>query len=69
MMHKYQGLHVSEIMRFKKASIRSAPLPVGTPPWTELDDLTWEEVEAAASRNEPGLKTVRKLLTDQRFDR
>ena len=31
--------------------------------------MMWEEIESAAQRNEVGFKTIRKLLSDQRFDR
>jgi hypothetical protein len=31
--------------------------------------MMWEEIDQAAQRNEPGFKTIRKLLADQRFDR
>jgi hypothetical protein len=31
--------------------------------------MTWEEIEAGAKANRPGFKTVRKLLSDRRFDR
>jgi hypothetical protein len=32
MGHKFAGLAIREVLRQKKASIRSAPLPVGTLP-------------------------------------
>lgn len=32
-------------------------------------DWLWEDVDAAAKANKPGFKTIRKLLTDGRFDR
>jgi hypothetical protein len=67
--HKYAGLTVAQILRLKKASIRTAPLPPGSPTWAELDPLLWEQVDEAARQNRPGFRTVRKLLTDQRFDR
>ena len=31
--------------------------------------MMWEEIERGAASNLPGFKMVRKLLTDQRFDR
>jgi hypothetical protein len=31
--------------------------------------MTWEEIDEGARKNLAGYKTVRKLLTDQRFDR
>lgn len=69
MPHKFAGLRVSEILRIKKASIRVAPLPPGLPSWAEFEGMTWEEIEEGARKNLPGYKIVRKLLTDQRFDR
>jgi hypothetical protein len=69
MAHKYAGLRVSEILRLKKASIRTAPLPPGSPSWAELEPMMWETVDEKARQNEQGFRTVRKLLTDQRFDR
>jgi hypothetical protein len=69
MPHKYAGLRVADILQLKKGSVRTAPLPPGAPPWADLEAMAWEQVEESARRNEPGFKTVRKLLTDQRFDR
>jgi hypothetical protein len=69
MAHKYAGMRVVDILRGKKASIRAAPLPPGSPSWSQLEAMIWEEIEAGAKQNLPGLRTVRKLLTDQRFDR
>jgi hypothetical protein len=69
MAHKYAGMRVVEILRLKKASVRSAPLPSGCPSWAELEPLFWEQIDDGARQNQPGFRTVRKLLTDQRFDR
>jgi hypothetical protein len=69
MAHKYAGKTVREILRGKKASIRAAPLPAGSPDWAEFETMRWEEIEAGAADNNPGFKTVRKLLSDRRFDR
>jgi hypothetical protein len=68
-MHKYAGMTVGDILRRKKASVRSAPLPPGTPPWGELEVMVWEDVDLAARSNQPGFRMIRKLLTDSRFDR
>lgn len=64
--HKYAGKTVSDILRLKRGSIRQAPLPEGAKPWSEIESMTWEQVQASKG---PGWKAVRKLLTDQRFDR
>jgi hypothetical protein len=69
MGNKYAGMTVAEILRTKKAGVRAAPLPPGSPTWEQLTPLTWEEVDDRARRNDPGFKTIRKLLSDQRFDR
>ncbi len=74
-MHKFAGLRVADIVRVadilrtKKTSIRFAPLPIGSLTWVEFELMLWEQIEDGARRNEPGFKMVRKLLTDQRFDR
>jgi hypothetical protein len=67
--HKYSGMLVRDILLRKKASVRSAPLPPGTPPWDEVAGMTWEQVDDAAVQNQVGFKTIRKLLTDSRFDK
>jgi hypothetical protein len=67
--HRFAGRKVSEILREKKASIRLAPLPPGSPSWDDVEAMIWEEIEDGAKANEPGFKTIRKLLTDRRFDR
>lgn len=69
MAHKYAGMIVREILRTKKASIRQAPLPEGSPTWEEVELMTWEQIDTDAKSNAPGFNTIRKLLTDQRFDK
>ncbi len=66
---QYAGLTVSAILRGKKASVRQAPLPPGSSSWRDIEQMTWEQIEAGARENLPGFKTVRKLLTDTRFNR
>lgn len=68
MAHKFAGLKVDEILRQKKASIKRAPLPTGSPSWHELSEMTWERIEFGAKAGLPGFKVVHKLLTDRRFD-
>lgn len=67
--HKYAGMWVRDILRLKLGSIRNAPLPEGSPDWSEVEAMTWEQVDEDAKANTPGFRTIRKLLTDQRFDR
>jgi hypothetical protein len=69
MAHRFAGMVVRDILRLKKASIRMAALPRGSPTWSGIEGMMWEEVDEAAKRNEAGFKTIRKLLADQRFDR
>jgi hypothetical protein len=68
-IHKFLGQTVSDILREKKASIKLARLPKGSPDWDEFSQMTWEEIEEGARTNQPGFKVVRKLLTDKRFDK
>jgi hypothetical protein len=69
MAHKWAGFKVRDILRRKKSSIRFAPLPPASTSWSEIEDMTWEEIEDGARLNRPGFKMIRKLLADQRFDR
>jgi hypothetical protein len=64
-----EGRKVSDILKRKKASIKRAPLPSGSPEWDTFMQMTWEQVEEGARTNRPGFKVVRKLLTDKRFDK
>lgn len=69
MAHRFAGMKVRDILRLKKGGIRTAPLPAGSPSWAAVEAMIWEQIEEAARQNEPGFKTIRKLLADQRFDR
>lgn len=57
------------VMRRKKGSIQRADLPPGSPPWDQVREMPMAEIEAAAKANQPGYKTILKLLQDKRFDR
>ena len=63
------GEKVSDILKRKKASIKQAPLPSGSPEWDMFMQMTWEQIEEGARTNRPGFKVVRKLLTVKRFDK
>ena len=65
----YVGQKVADILKRKKASIKQARLPPGSPAWDAFIEMTWEQIEAGARANRPGFKVVRKLLTDKRFDK
>ncbi|MCK6456730.1 MAG: hypothetical protein L6Q92_09405 [Phycisphaerae bacterium] len=53
----------------KKGSILRAPLPPDGPGWKEILQKTWDEIVEAAKRGKRWAKTVKKLLTDSRFDK
>lgn len=63
------GKTVAEILEEKKASVKNAPLPPGSPSWDDILSLTWEEIVKRARKREPGFSTFRKLLTDKRFSK
>ncbi len=60
---------VSDILKGKRGSIKKAPLPPESPPWSEVEKLTWGQVLGRANRNVPGYRTIKKLLTDRRFNK
>jgi hypothetical protein len=60
---------VSDVLKNKLGSIRKAPLPPGSPSWSDIGDMTMDEVRAAAQAKQTGFKTILKLLTDSRFNR
>jgi hypothetical protein len=69
LLQEVAGQTVAAILRRKKASIKQARLPTGSPDWDAFMQMTWEQIEAGARANRPGFKVVRKLLTDKRFDK
>ena len=60
---------VRDILKGKRGSIKNAALPQGSPTWVDVQDLTWEEVEDGASQGKTGFRTIKKLLSDSRFDK
>ncbi|MCE7945822.1 MAG: hypothetical protein DYG88_00160 [Chloroflexi bacterium CFX4] len=60
---------VIEILKRKKGSIKNAPLEAGSPSWDDLQEMTWEDIERGVRNGLPGYRTIRKLLTDRRFDK
>jgi hypothetical protein len=60
---------VDDILKRKLGTIQNAPLPPGSPAWADVRGLTWREIKRRAKRRRAGYKTLRKLLTDGRFDR
>ena len=60
---------IEQLLRDKKASIVRAPLPPGSPSWSEVRRMVWGDIEAGARQNPPGFKELRKLLTNRRFEK
>jgi len=58
---------VGDILKTRKGSIKNAELEPGSPSWDNIPNMSWKEIQERAARNEPGYKTIRKLLTDGRF--
>jgi hypothetical protein len=69
MPHRFAGMTVRDILKLKKQSVTNAPLPQGAPDWRDVGRMTWEEIDAAAQCDLPGYRTIRKLLSDARFDK
>jgi len=69
MEHKNAGKTVADLLKEKKGSIKNARLEKLSPPWAEIDSLTWEEIVARAAVDVPGFRTIKKLLGDKRFDK
>jgi hypothetical protein len=63
------GKTVAEILRRKKASVKNAPLPPGSPSWDDILNLPWEEIVKRARRRDPGYQTIRKLLSDPEYNK
>lgn len=63
------GRTVAEILTGKRGSIRQAPLEAGSPSWDDIGSMMWEEVVRRAAADEPGFRTIEKLLSDRRFDK
>lgn len=63
------GPTVGDVLRGKKGSITGAPLPAGSPSWTDIRNTPISEIRKGAQENKPGYKTILKLLTDKRFNK
>jgi hypothetical protein len=63
------GKTVAEILVDKKGSVRQAPLEPGSPGWDDIASMMWEEVVSRAAADEPGFRTIKKLLSDRRFNK
>lgn len=60
---------IAEILEGKLGSIQRAPLPPGSPSWSDITNMTLSEIRAGAEENLPGYRTILKLLTDSRFNK
>ncbi|MGQ0744398.1 MAG: RCC1 domain-containing protein [Acidimicrobiales bacterium] len=60
---------VGEVLKRKRASITRQPLPAGAPTWEDIREMPIAEVDRRAQRNEPGFKTIKKLLSRADYDR
>jgi len=63
------GTKVKDILKGKKGSIKNAPLGPGAPSWEDVEGMSWGDIEQRAKTNTPGYKTLKKLLSDKRFDK
>ncbi len=68
-MNPNAGKTVAEILRGKRGSIKDAALEPGSPSWDDILHLSWEEVEERARRDEPGFRTIQKLLKRRKFNK
>jgi hypothetical protein len=68
-MSENAGKTVLEILRGKRGTIKDAALELGSPSWDDILHLTWEEVEERAHYDEPGFRTIHKLLKRKRFNK
>lgn len=68
-MSQNAGRTVGDILREKRAAIRTAPLEPGSPGWDDILGMMWEDVVARADADDPGFRTFKKLLAGSRFDK
>jgi hypothetical protein len=66
-MSSNAGKTVAEILKQKRAGIKNARLPRGSPSWDDIMHLTWEEIEEKAQGGERGFRTFQKLLSRERL--
>ncbi len=63
------GITVADVLKGKMGKITRAPLPPGSPSWADIQEMTIADVRAAAKANEPGFRTILKLLTEGKYDK
>jgi hypothetical protein len=67
---EFEGKTVAVIIKlYKKAGIQNTGLPPGGPGWDEILRMLWEDIVAEAKKHKKWAQTVKKLLTDKRFDK
>ncbi len=59
----------TDILKRKKASIKQAPLPAGSPSWGQIEKEKWKDIKKKAKQGKTGYRAIRKLLSDKRFDK
>jgi hypothetical protein len=64
-----ENTRVTEILKTRKSQIKRAPLPLGSPSWDEIAELTWGDIVEGARQNRSGFRTIRKLPTDKEYER
>jgi len=60
---------VTSVLRGKLGSIKRKALDPGSPSWSDIGDMSIDQVRAAAKANQPGFRTILKLLQDRRFNK
>jgi RHS repeat-associated protein len=60
---------VADVLKGKLGSITKAPLSPGSPAWADIQDMSIADVRAAAKANEPGYRTILKLLTENKYNK
>ncbi|HEY5286701.1 MAG TPA: RHS repeat-associated core domain-containing protein [Solirubrobacteraceae bacterium] len=60
---------VADVLKGKLGSITRAPLSPGSPAWADIQDMSIADVKAAAKANEPGFRTILKLLTENKYNK
>jgi RHS repeat-associated protein len=60
---------VAEILKGKLGSIQRAPLPPGSPSWSDISSMTLSQIREGAQDNLPGYRTILKLLTNRDYNK
>jgi RHS repeat-associated protein len=60
---------VNEILKSKLGSITRAALPPGSPSWDDIREKTLGEIQELARANQPGYRTILKLLNNNEYNK